>query len=128
MAKQRTYTGMLGEWQSLIGTVEANLEEVPQLAPFLTKLASIAEQVLEVNQRQGALRAGKQEASKQKRRLAVEGERVAAVMRRALKEHFGPRAEKLTEFGLQPFRSRSGDASEPEEPAPEPTDPGPPIE
>jgi hypothetical protein len=119
---------MLGEWQSLIGTVEANLEAVPQLAPFLTKLASIAEQVLEVNQRQGALRAGKQEASKQKRRLAAEGERLATLMRQALKEHFGPRAEKLTEFGLQPFRSRSGEAAEPEEPAPEPTDPSPPIE
>jgi hypothetical protein len=120
---------MLGEWQSLIGTVEANLDEIPQLEPFVEKLSSIAEEVLEVNQRQGALRASKQEASKRKRKLALEGQRLATLMRQALKEHFGPRAEKLAEFGLQPFRSRFGDSEEePEAPAPEPTDPTPPVE
>ena len=37
----------------------------------------------------------------------MEGQRVANAVRSLLKEPYGLRAEKLAEFGLQPFRGRS---------------------
>ena len=57
----------------------------------------------------------------QLRTIIVEGERLATVLRRSLKSHYGIRSEKLTEFGIQPFRGRR-------RPTPVPVDPGVPGE
>lgn len=106
MARETTYRGMWGDWQSLLGKLEANISELPQLEPFRIKLGAVLSQALGINQQQEAMRASKQEASKQLRKLASEGNRLAALARAAVKEHYGIRDEKIAEFGLQPFRGR----------------------
>jgi hypothetical protein len=58
-----------------------------------------------VNQ-QSALMAEKQDASQQLAEALTEAERLATVLRLAVKQHFGICAEKLVEFKLQPFRGR----------------------
>ncbi len=45
------------------------------------------------------------------------------MLRQGLKQFYGIRSEKLTEFGLNPFRGRSG-RKQPENPTPPP----PPVE
>jgi hypothetical protein len=138
MAKQTTYRGMWGDWQGLLTKLEANKEELPQLEPFRIKLSGILTQALSINHQQEAMKASKQEASKQLRKLALEGNRLATLARAAIKEHYGIREEKIAEFGLQPFRGRKvklaakapvpqAPATEkPETPAlPAPTDPKP---
>ncbi len=64
------------------------------------------------------------------RKLASQGNRLAALVRQALLEHYGISEEKLAEFGLQPFRGRARkqSAEEPEKPqqasaAPQPASP-----
>ena len=47
-----------------------------------------------------------QELSKQIKTLVTEGQRLANLLRSALKEHYGIRSEKLAEFNVQPFRGR----------------------
>jgi hypothetical protein len=49
------------------------------------------------------------------------------VLRLAVKQHYGIRAEKLAEFGLQPFRGRprSVQTAEPQSPSPSPEEPKP---
>ena len=106
MPRETTYRGMWGDWQSLLGKLAANIIELPQLEPFRIKLGLILTQALGINQQQEAMRASKQEASKQLRKLASEGNRLAALARAAIKEHYGIREEKIAEFGLQPFRGR----------------------
>ncbi len=107
MARQeRTYSGILGFLQRLLMALEANRAELPQLEPFLTKLAALLSQALEINQQQAALRASKQEASRQLRRLISDGLRLSNVVLTAVREHYGSRTEKIAEFGLQPFRGR----------------------
>ena len=106
MNRQTTYTGMMGDWRHLLEMLEANGEDLPQLAPLEAKLDGLLKQALEVTKRQADLRAGKQEASKQMRQLASQGQRLATAMRGLLKEHYGIREEKLAAFGLQPFRGR----------------------
>jgi hypothetical protein len=124
MARETRYNGMIGDWKRLQGLVEANKAELPQLEPFLAKLGTILDQAQEVTNRQGAMRAAKQEASKQIRKLASQGNRLAALMRAALKEHYGITDEKLAEFGLQPFRGRARKQETPEQPqSPEPPPP-----
>jgi hypothetical protein len=53
-----------------------------------------------------ALAAAKQETSKKLLIALAEGERLGNLLRLALKQHYGIRSEKLTEFGLQPIRGR----------------------
>ena len=104
--RERTYRGSWGTWQDLLTKLGANIGELPQLEPFRVKLAAILAQVLGISHQQDAMRASKQEASKQLRKLVTEGNRTAALMRAAIKEHYGPTEEKVAEFGLQPFRGR----------------------
>src|SRR3712207_4280701 len=138
MARETTYRGMWGDWQGLLAKLEANKDELPQLEPFRIKLAGILTQAVDINQQQEAMRASKQEASRQLRRLASEGNRLAALARAAVKEHYGIRKEKIAEFGLQPFRGRKAKSAAgtppPQPPAteqpetrtlPAPTDPKP---
>jgi hypothetical protein len=127
MARETRYTGILGDLQRLMATLEANKEELPQLEPFRLKLASILAQALAVSQQQAALKATKQEASKQTRRLLTEGQRLANVVRTVVKEHYGPREEKIAEFGLQPFRGRKAKPAT-ADPAPTPAPPAVPVQ
>ncbi|HEX2225196.1 MAG TPA: hypothetical protein VHN15_13430 [Thermoanaerobaculia bacterium] len=106
MAKETTYRGIVGDWQRMLGAMEDNLEEVPQLQPFYDKLLPMVAQALEITKRQAALTASKQEMSKQIRELITEGQRLATVVRTVVREHYGIREEKLAAFGMQPFRGR----------------------
>jgi hypothetical protein len=56
---------------------------------------------------QAAQKAAKQEASKTLKTAVLEGDRLANLLRTALKQHYGIRSEKLAEFGMQPFRGRN---------------------
>jgi hypothetical protein len=47
-------------------------------------------------------------------RLVVEGRKTAAFLKAGLRDHYGRRAEKLTEYGVQPFRGNK--TAKPEEP------------
>jgi len=104
--KETRHSGILGDLQGLSVVLEANKEEIPGLETFRLKLSGIVSQTLETRMQQAALRAAKQESSKQLRRLLTEGQSVANVIRTVVKDHFGPREEKIVEFGLQPFRGR----------------------
>ena len=107
MSKERTYAGKLGDWQRLLDSLTVNAPQLPQLEGMRAVLAAQLTQALRVNQQQAATRATKQELSQQLKTLVVEGDRVATLVRSAVKQHFGVRAEKLTEFGVQPFRGRA---------------------
>ena len=56
--------------------------------------------------------ARKQEATKRIREILPEGCRTATLLRKILKEHFGPDSEQLAAFGIQPFRPRKAKAKE----------------
>src|SRR5258706_13468889 len=100
--RENSHAGTLGDLQRLSVTMESNKEQLPDLEPFRLKLAGVVTRLLDASQQQAALRASKQESSKRVRRLVIEGKSVANVVRKAVKDHFGPREEKIAEFGLQP--------------------------
>src|SRR5437764_272084 len=55
---------------------------------------------------QAAQTAAKQQASQAMKTVIAEGDRLASVLLASIKEHFGPRSEKVAEFGAKPFRGR----------------------
>jgi hypothetical protein len=109
---------MIGDWQRLLQTLEANSAEIPQIEPFRAKLGGMLTQALDITKRQSGLKAEKQEMSKQIRQLASDANRLASAVRILLKEHYGIRDEKLTAFNVLPFRGRAAKA------APDPQGPG----
>lgn len=107
MAQETTYAGKLGGLTRLNTALAANASEIPHLAGPHNRLDEILKEAVEVAKQQAALTASKQEATRRLQTLLTEGDRVAEGIRKFLKQHYGLRAEKLAEYGMQPFRGRS---------------------
>lgn len=118
MVKETTYTGKLGSWQRLLTTLLDNIGGLAHMEVPRAKLERLLAQGLEIAKQQAALAASKQELSRQLQEVISDGERAATALRVLLKEYYGPRSEKLVEFGIQPFRGRTRR----EKPAPFPED------
>jgi hypothetical protein len=70
------------------------------------KLTSLLENMGELLIQQGALQAGKQQVTSELNLSLDDGLRLLTFLRKGVREQYGPRSEKLVEFGLQPFRGR----------------------
>lgn len=113
--------------QNLVATMAPNIKEVPHLEAPLEKLGGLLSQAGPLITLQADLAAQRQEVSKKLRELLTEARRLGNFLRVGLKQHYGPRSEKLTTFKLQPFRGRkTAKPQEPETPpAPAPASPDP---
>ena len=100
MAKQTTYDGILGDLQRLSVSLSANTQDLAHLDASRLKLEVLLSRAIEISKQQASLRAGKQEMSRQIRQVTTDGQRLANALRVSIKEHYGPRAEKLIEFLL----------------------------
>jgi hypothetical protein len=128
MSKETTYAGKLGDWRRLLMAILANLAQLPDLQGIISRFETLVDRGYDLSQKQAAHAAGKQEASKQLQELLGEGDRLATVLRKSLQSYYGPGSEKLSEFGLKPFRGRrSAEEPEPEAPPPGPEIAAPPA-
>ena len=125
MPRETTYSGMLGDWQRLLETLEANSSELAHLEVPSTKLAALLTQARATAQQQAVHTAAKQGLSRQLKAQLADGQRLVSVLRSTVREHYGIRAEKLTEFGVQPFRGRRRAAPEAPPSPPEAVSPRP---
>lgn len=117
MAKETTYSGKLGDWRRLLESLKTNTADLAYLETPRTELEGLLAQAIEINTKQAIHRAAKQDLSKQLRTLVTEGDRLATLLRGAIKQRYGIRSEKLAEFNLQPFRGIT------RKPAPSPEEP-----
>jgi len=69
------------------------------------RLDSLLGEIKDLSAQQASLTATKQEVSKRLAMLIREGQTLVGFLDAGVKQHYGSRAEKLVEFGLQPFRS-----------------------
>jgi len=120
MARETKKTAIQGDLRNLSATMELNKELLPDLEPFRLRLSGIVTQTVDAGKQLAAMKASKQELSKQVRQFLTEGQRMADVIRTAVRAHFGPESEKLAEFGVQPFRGRKVKAAA-AKPTPTPT-------
>ena len=117
MSRETTKLGKLGSLQTFRDALNANKEALPHLEVSLTQYDGMVTKALDLTGRRSALTAEKQGVSKELGETLIEAERLSTVLRLAVKQHFGIRAEKLAEFNLQPFRGRKRTA--PVEPIPQ---------
>ena len=113
----RTRTGhTVGDWLELADLVTP---ETIAGSPFLERthgeLQGFVAEIRNLLVQRDFYEARKQEATQRIQEILPEGRRTATLLRRALKQHFGPTNEKLAAFGIQPFRgrkrSRKGEAA-----------------
>ena len=116
----KSQSGTLGDLSRLVAALTANAAELPHLEGVRARLEKMVSEAQEVAKQQAALTASKQEASKRLRELLSEGNRMATGVSRLITENYGLRAEKLAEFGLQPFRGRKVKSATPEPETPPP--------
>ena len=114
--RETTDAGVVGSLQRFQGKLDANGADLPHLEAPRAQLRAMLTRFEELSKQQGAMRAGKQEASKEMRTIVTEGQRLGNGMRRMVQIHYGTRSEKLAEFDLQPFRGRKAKAPVPETP------------
>ncbi len=126
MSKETTDAGKKGDWGGLLATMAANSADLTHLEPLRAQLATQLDKAVDIGKQQAGLIANKQEMSKQLRAVITEGNRLATLLRSAIKQHYGIRAEKVAEFGVQPFRGRTRKAKTPGTPQPS-TNPPPPV-
>ena len=118
--RETTYAGKLGDWQRILASLEANAADLPHLEVPRAQLAAILTQAVDVKKQQADSRATKEIASQKLQGMVVDGQRLAALLRQAIRQHYGPRSPKLAAFNLQPFRGRN--------PVPTTPTPPPPVE
>ena len=125
MPKRRDKVARLGEMKHFSASLEANSADLAHVEGSLTAFAGVVTRAEDLVKQQAALAAAKQQVSQELRALLGEGDRLAALLRLAVKQRYGSRSEKLSEFRMQPFRGlkRNG-KPEPEEPT-APTEPNP---
>jgi len=98
-----TYDATFGSWRRLLKPF-LNKNEVPHVDGHVARLTAVLTRVDEIEGQQASLTAAKQEMSQELKGLVVEGRKIAAFIRTVLRDHHGRKAEKLVEYGLQPFR------------------------
>ena len=126
MSIESTYKGKIESWDRLQERLNANAADLAHLEALRTQLGTVTEQARQMAATQAAQKAAKQTASKSLKAAVVEGNRLANLLRSAVKQHYGIRSEKLAEFGIQPFRGRNltlkakapGEKPQPETPTP----------
>jgi hypothetical protein len=87
-------------------SLAANIEEFPHLSEPLTRLSEMLEVLKNLMAEQARLTAQRQEVSKQIAELSGQAQKLMTFLDAGVKQHYGHRSERLTEYGLQPFRSK----------------------
>jgi PHD/YefM family antitoxin component YafN of YafNO toxin-antitoxin module len=107
MSRQRSYSGVLGEWRRMSNALELHAADLAHLEGSRTKLATSLDQMEQLFQQQKLRQSEKQGASKQLRQLVNDVQRLVTLLRQGVKERYGINSETLVEFGVRPFRGRT---------------------
>jgi hypothetical protein len=113
--------------QNLDGTVRASAADVPGVGVHMTSLGEVLGGLQDLNASVETRKGLKQEESQKRRALLKQGKDLAIQIRAALKAHFGPRSERLVEFGIRPLRPRKGSSTNNEPGPAQPPTPAPEV-
>ncbi len=100
------YAVILHKLELRVQALAANIEEFPHLAEPLARLGEMLNVLKNLIAEQARLTAQRQEVSKQIAELSSQAQKLMTFLDAGVKQHYGNRSERLTEYGLQPFRSK----------------------
>lgn len=118
-----SYADFIAHWEKLDTRVLVN----PELSKFETLRARLEAErlgLVEATTRQAALKAQSQKASRDIDGFVARGRDLATRLHDAIRSEYGRTAENLTEFGLNPRRSRKAPPPQPPVEDKKPSSPG----
>ena len=104
MANEWLYMNTVNGWDKMDVALTANADQMPELEVNLGALRTRSQRARQLFAQQAALMAAKQEVTKELQQVIQEGNALMKFLREGLKAYLGKYNEKLTEFGVQPFR------------------------
>jgi len=116
MSNETTYSGILGDADRFQTAAQASVNQIPHLEASRVRLGELLGRAQDLAKQQAAAIAAKQELSQQLKAAVGDVQMVTTMLRKGIKQHYGIRSEKLTEFGLQPFRGRKSKSTTPQTP------------
>lgn len=128
MAGEWVYMNTVNGWDKVDAAVTARREEAPELETLVAPLRGMSKQARSLFARQASLTAAKQEVTLELNELIKQGNAQVDLVKTGARVRYGKDSEKLVEFGVQPFRSRSrkaaakrraAQAAEPSSPSPD---------
>ncbi len=102
----RAYAYRRKKWSLQRKALAANATELVHLEPKLERFDELQFLADDLTAEQASLTAKKQDVSKRLAEVIKEESALSAFLDAGVKQHYGNRAEKLAEFGLQPLRRR----------------------
>jgi hypothetical protein len=121
MANEATYSGILGGAQRFHTSLETSVREIPHLEAGRLRLGDSLDRVQGLFTQQATLTAAKQDVSQEIKTTMEDIQFLMTILRKAVRQHFGKKSEKLAEFGVQPFRGRKAKVGGKPFPPPETT-------
>jgi hypothetical protein len=118
-SNSKSFGEVVSHWSLLGAGLAANAGDIPHLDGHRLLLQGITTQALGVLSEQKIQAAAKHVLSRRVEILLDQGTKLASFLRAGVKQHYGTRSEKLTEFDLLPFRGKPQPIDPPQLPAPE---------
>ncbi|HWM89415.1 MAG TPA: hypothetical protein VN493_01465 [Thermoanaerobaculia bacterium] len=120
MGYEWLYMNKVNSWEKMDVALSANAEQVPKIEINLPELREKSQRARALFAQQAVLMAAKQEITRELQQVIQDGDALMKFLREGLKAHYGKDSDKLTEFGIQPFRGLTRRSVEkPEPPLPE---------
>ncbi|PYQ64353.1 MAG: hypothetical protein DMF53_07680 [Acidobacteria bacterium] len=94
------------DWETLLKNVSDTAAELPNMDVYKGALDQLLASAKDGIALSHARRGLKQQETKDLRELIGKGKDAAVQLRSAIKAHFGPKSERLLQFGIKPARKR----------------------
>jgi hypothetical protein len=101
-----TQADVVAEGERLASALKLNSADLAHLQGSCVKLESYVQEMQELMVQQDTLTSEKQGVSGRLQQVTLATTRLIHFLRNGVKEHYGPRNEKVSQFGLIPFRGR----------------------
>lgn len=101
-----SFADLMIDWEKLLASAAANKEDLPHIDAYRQQLEVETAGAKAASLRQASLSAEVQQATRDLEGFLQRGADLATRMRAGIRTKYGNRAEKLTEFGMKPFRKR----------------------
>jgi hypothetical protein len=101
-----SYAGVIVHWGHVDTRIQANKPALDHLESLRAQLEVERVGLVNATNRQSALKAEAQSASRDIDGHLARGMELATRLRDAIRAHYGRSEEKLAEFGMQPLRTR----------------------
>ena len=93
-------------WQQFVTAMEANASDLQHLEPLRLDLVDVLSQVQTISTEEKARRSERQQSTQKRKEVLARGKDIASRLQAGVKAVYGPKSEKLVEFGTLPFRKR----------------------